>query len=583
MRRDGDAADLQESLDRWKADAGAALLFAALAEEPEGDLPGLTAWLASLKLSHIDGAARDWCEKRGMKDHQEVFAVWEEFADALQLRPLERHRLAKDRHRYRLLETIGSGATARVFRCCDHSGNVLAVKRIQLAKLRRQGNYRQIEEMLHQEIAIHLSLQHPKVVGLVDVIESAEELRLVMEFLGGGSMDDVLGMRRFLPETQASDVFRQIAEGLHYIHMRDIAHRDLKPENVLVLDRSWEDPNIVPQVKLADFGHSKVVDDIFTRTPSNVGTPLYMAPEAFTLETLDERAADLWSLGVLLFVILLGRCPFDGSGAELQDAIQKGEFSFYHDDMPPPSPDAQSLVRALVKLEPRRRATLDWCLIHRFVVGPSGLGRLLLRDGLAPEVDSDEMLEETYILPSLSEVAIRNLRQDLCKWMLKFRFSAMTKGVEVVAKYGLAQLADWDRIKRGHCELLEVMAYHTNAKRPATGNVLGRIQSRGAPNGQPGTVKPKPEDIKQMSNSGHTSGQVDPPKVQRQHEDEETARQRRLAARKQASPAWNFSHRSGAKPNVDGQFRAQEVALERARRQAFQGRAYRAGAEDLER
>eukprot|EP00913_Durusdinium_trenchii_P009120 g8572.t1 len=304
-----------------------------------------------------------------------------------------------------------------------------------------------------------------------------KELRLVMEFLGGGSMDDVLGMRRFLPETQASDVFRQIAEGLHYIHMRDIAHRDLKPENVLVLDRSWEDPNIVPQVKLADFGHSKVVDDIFTRTPSNVGTPLYMAPEAFTLETLDERAADLWSLGVLLFVILLGRCPFDGSGAELQDATRLHRGSFGHFDG-------------------------AWCF--------------------------------------------GNLRQDLCKWMLKFRFSAMTKGVEVVAKYGLAQLADWDRIKRGHCELLEVMAYHTNAKRPATGNVLGRIQSRGAPNGQPGTVKPKPEDIKQMSN------------IQRQHEDEETARQRRLAARKQASPAWNFSHRSGAKPNVDGQFRAQE-------------------------
>eukprot|EP00435_Cladocopium_sp_Y103_P065838 s768_g27.t2 len=370
-----------------KADAGAALLRAVFAQDPEEvtpapevpEVPGLSAWLSSLKLAHCDSAAQRWCQQNQMVDLAQVAASWEAFADALQLRPLERHRLAKalnqsctvtappvapvttfgpeeDPQRYQLLETVGSGATARVFRCADQSGKVLAVKRIKLTKLRRQGNYQQVEEMLHQEIAIHLSLQHPKVTGLVDVIESSEELHLVMEFLGGGSLDDVLGMRRFLSESQASDVFRQIAEGLHYIHMRGIAHRDLKPENVLVLDRSWEDPMVTPQVKLADFGHSKVVDDIFVRSSSHVGTPLYMAPEAFTLESLDERSADLWSLGVLLYVMLLGRCPFEGSGAELQKAIHKGDFTFFGDDAqtPLPSADAQNLIRALLKVDPKR-------------------------------------------------------------------------------------------------------------------------------------------------------------------------------------------------------------------------------------
>lgn len=603
-----------------KADAGAALLCAVFAQEVTSapEVPGLSAWLSSLKLAHCDTAAQRWCQQNQMVDLAQVTASWEALADALQLRPLERHRVAKalnqsstvtvlpaavpvitfgpdeDPQRYQLLETVGSGATARVFRCADQQGKVLAVKRIKLTKLRRQGNYQQVEEMLHQEIAIHLSLQHPKVTGLVDVIESSEELHLVIEFLGGGSLDDVLGMRRVLCESQASDVFRQIAEGLHYIHMRGIAHRDLKPENVLVLDRSWEDPMVTPQVKLADFGHSKVVDDIFVRSSSHVGTPLYMAPEAFTLESLDERSADLWSLGVLLYVMLLGRCPFEGSGAELQQAIQKRDFTFFGDDaQTPPSTDAQNLIRALLKVDPRRRATLDWCLLHRFLVPLAQLGRQLLRDGLAAPAE-DEILEESYILPSLPEAAIRSLRQDMCRWMLKFRFSAMTQGHQVVAKYGLLALAEWDRIQRAHQELLQVMAFHTNAKRPASGNVWERLRERGAqsarsrpsPGGE-GEMLSRSFPVAARSSQSGQNGDLGPdnksPTGPAENEDEDAARQRRLAARQKVNRTWNFTGRSGAKPTVDGDFRAQEAALERARRQAFRGRGYRHAAEDLER
>lgn len=599
-----------------KADAGAALLRAVFAQDPEEvtseEVPGLSAWLSSLKLAHCHRVAQRWCQQNQMADLDQVTSSWEAFADALQLRPLERHRVAKalnqsstvtvpaavpvttfgpeeDPQRYQLLETVGSGATARVFRCADPQGKVLAVKRIKLTKLRRQGNYQQVEEMLHQEIAIHLSLQHPKITCLVDVIESSEELHLVMEFLGGGSLDDVLGMRRVLSEPQASDVFRQIAEGLHYIHMRGIAHRDLKPENVLVLDRSWEDPLVTPQVKLADFGHSKVVDDIFVRTSSHVGTPLYMAPEAFTLESLDERSADLWSLGVLLYVMLLGRCPFEGSGAELQQAIQKGDFTFFGDEaQPPPSTDAQSLIRALLKVDPRRRATLDWCLLHRFLVPLAQLGRQLLRDGLAAPAE-DEILEESYILPSLPEAAIRSLRQDMCRWMLKFRFSAMTQGHQVVVKYGLLALAEWDRIQRAHQELLQVMAFHTNAKRPASGNVWERLRSRGRQNQLGDEMLSRSLPVaaarRAQGESSAQNGDLGPdnksPIGPVENEDEDAARQRRLAARQKVNRTWNFTGRSGAKPTVDSDFRAQEAALERARRQACQGRGYRH--EDFER
>lgn len=155
----------------------------------------------------------------------------------------------------------------------------------------------------------------------------------------------------------------------------------------------------------------------------------------------------------LLYVILLGHCPFHGSGMELQDAIQRVDFAFDA----PLSSHAQSLMKALLKRDPKRRATLDWCLIHPFV--SPALGHLLLHDGLAEsEVKTDEMLEESYMLPSMPEMAMRCLASLLvslpprsfaarlvqvdvplqhffrqtCLPRLKFRYSAMTQGTEAL-------------------------------------------------------------------------------------------------------------------------------------------------------
>eukprot|EP00435_Cladocopium_sp_Y103_P066023 s768_g28.t1 len=162
--------------------------------------------------------------------------------------------------------------------------------------------------------------------------------------------------------------------------------------------------------------------------------------------------------------------------------------------------DADEFLGLAKQLNARqnRRATLDWCLLHRFLVPLAQLGRQLLRDGLAAPAE-DEILEESYILPVLPEAAIRSLRQDMCRWMLKFRFSAMTQGHQVVAKYGLLALAEWDRIQRAHQELLEVMAFHTNAKRPATGNVWERLRERGAQSAR--GPRPSPTGDQMLSRS----------------------------------------------------------------------------------
>ncbi|CAE7891540.1 fhkC, partial [Symbiodinium necroappetens] len=484
-----------------------------------------------------------------------VFPLWHELAEVLPLRPLERHRLAKDSRRYRLLEAIGAGATSRVYMCVDNAGNVRAVKRspdsrIGLSRLRRQGNFRLIEERLHQEIAIHLSLQHAKIVGILDVVETEQD-----QSVHTWNLELTFSDAAYTLKGTASQVFRQIAEGLQHMHTRGFAHGDLKPANILLSDTEQL------QVKLADFGHSKVVDDVLASDVA--GTPLYMAPELFAREAAqaDARAADLWSLGVILFELLTGHCPFSGTGVELQQAIRSCNISFWvSDDIPVPSGSAQSLVSALLKRQPSRRATLEWCLIHSFIAGPGTVGRLLLRDGLrateAPEIPEfeDAMLQERYLLPMLTETHIRELRSDLRKWMLKFRCAAMTIGHEVVANFGLASLAAFsrERIENARAELLCVMAFHTGAKRPATSNVqeaLRRGTGRHVPEASPPCDAG--EGLQDRADKSHNGNEA--------IEDEAAARQRRLAARRKVTRSWNFSGRSGIKTVLDVDFRVTEI------------------------
>lgn len=114
-----------------------------------------------------------------------------------------------------------------------------------------------------------------------------------------------------MEDREACQVFLQIVAGLGHIHDQNIVHRDLKPQNILLATGNSRREAV--EVKLSDFGHSKVVRDGYTYARSHVGTPQYLAPEvAYNQRHYDERA-DLWSLGVVLYVMLTGHYPFPSS------------------------------------------------------------------------------------------------------------------------------------------------------------------------------------------------------------------------------------------------------------------------------
>jgi len=202
--------------------------------------------------------------------------------------------------KYRLLKTIGKGNFAKV-KLAKHipTGKEVAIKIIDKTQL-NQGSL----QKLFREVRIMKILDHPNIVKLFQVIETEKTLYLVMEYASGGEVFDYLVLHGRMKEKEARAKFRQIVSAVQYCHQKRIIHRDLKAENLL-LDSEMN-------IKIADFGFSNEF------TPGNkldtfCGSPPYAAPELFQGKKYDGPEVDVWSLGVILYTLVSGSLPFDGS------------------------------------------------------------------------------------------------------------------------------------------------------------------------------------------------------------------------------------------------------------------------------
>lgn len=263
---------------------------------------------------------------------------------------------------YRIVAELGVGVTAKVYKCV-RGGESYAVKVIGLSRYKLKSDFSSILERLHRETAILFSLRHSNIVSLYEVFETNSKLFLVMELVEGSDLfNEILnrkgGSHEALPEHEARYVFLQIALGLRYIHSKGVVHRDLKPENVLINRKESREGLL--EVKISDFGHSKLVNDGYTVALTRVGTPQYWAPEIADSRRCargyDEKV-DLWSLGAVLYVMLEGRYPSEGNMFRSDSKL---------------SLEAKSLVRALMQQRPQDRLSLDDCLRHPWVMTASG-------------------------------------------------------------------------------------------------------------------------------------------------------------------------------------------------------------------
>ncbi|XP_034723995.1 serine/threonine-protein kinase SIK3 homolog isoform X1 [Etheostoma cragini] len=244
---------------------------------------------------------------------------------------------------YEIERTIGKGNFA-VVKLATHiiTKAKVAIKIVDKTQLDDE-NLKKI----FREVQIMKLLKHPHIIRLYQVMETERMIYLVTEYASGGEIFDHLVAHGRMAEKDARKKFKQIVAAVHFCHCRNIVHRDLKAENLLL------DHNL--NIKIADFGFS----NLFSRgqlLKTWCGSPPYAAPELFEGKEYDGPKVDIWSLGVVLYVLVCGALPFDGSTLQnLRARVLSGKFRipFFM------STDCEYLIRHMLVLDPSRRLSME--------------------------------------------------------------------------------------------------------------------------------------------------------------------------------------------------------------------------------
>jgi len=252
-------------------------------------------------------------------------------------------------------KVLGAGYNGQVFLAKSKATDAkFAVKGFKL-----NGVSSEKKEELEAEAEIFLSLDHPHVCRLVDVYESESELSLVMECMGGGELFDRVTEQKKFSERDAADATWQMLLAINYIHNHGIVHRDLKLENFLYDEKDSK------HLKLIDFGFSKIWDTN-VKMKLSCGTLAYVAPEVLAKSYTSK--CDLWSLGVISFILLAGYMPFSGGQAAQIKAIQEGRYHIKKVVWDKISEQGCGFVRALLEVDATKRLTAEQALQHAWIV-----------------------------------------------------------------------------------------------------------------------------------------------------------------------------------------------------------------------
>ena len=251
---------------------------------------------------------------------------------------------------YNLLDLVGEGSFGKVYKARKKfTGETSAIKFIA-----KKGKTERDLRSLRQEIDILRVLKHPNIIAMRDAFETEHEFCVVMEY-AQGELFEVLEDDRTLPELEVKAIARQLVSALHYLHTNRVIHRDMKPQNVLI------GANKV--VKLCDFGFARSIRSQSMVMTSIKGTPLYMAPE-LVQEQPYNHTVDLWSLGVILYELFVGKPPFfTNSIYTLIQKIVRDPLT-WPEDM---SAEFKSFLRGLLNKRPSERLSWPALLEHPFV------------------------------------------------------------------------------------------------------------------------------------------------------------------------------------------------------------------------
>ena len=261
-------------------------------------------------------------------------------------------------HYYTPIQTIGQGSFGKVFKVKQKvTGNIFAMK---LVNKDTELNNSENKNFLN-EIYILRQLDHPNILKVYEYFSNEKYWYFVMEYVSGGELYEKICDMQFYDENKAAIIMKQIFSCVSYLNQMGIVHRDLKPENMMMTNKKD-----ALEIKLIDFGTATFLKK-GKKLKNKVGSPYYIAPEV--LKGNYGLECDVWSCGVILYILLVGYPPFDGKNTnEIFQNITKGYYKINGEDWDNVSDDAKNLLNQLLEKNPSQRISAADALKHPFII-----------------------------------------------------------------------------------------------------------------------------------------------------------------------------------------------------------------------
>jgi serine/threonine protein kinase len=347
---------------------------------------------------------------------------------------------------YHIQKTLGAGNFASVkLAICKSSGSKFALKCIDRKKM-VGGSAR--AEAVRDEINILQSVSHPNIIKIHKNYETDSTIFLVLELVEGGELFDFIVKRgdQGLAEGSAREIFRQIVDAVAYLHNQGISHRDLKlrlrlfvivyffnfffvrPENILLGKQPVDDSGPFV-VKLSDFGLSRLVGQS-NLMQTMCGTPSYLAPEVLSQGSYGV-SCDVWSMGVVLYILISGRHPFDESSNGVLDRIKRADYSMDDRVWQDASAEVMDCIRRCLVADPATRITAAQLLEHPFLTGKPMPAAVFAVPLLPSASSSNNNSPKNEAKPLPAEAAVVAAAEPVAKKAKKLEDGALP-----VCKYG---------------------------------------------------------------------------------------------------------------------------------------------------
>ena len=252
---------------------------------------------------------------------------------------------------YTIIKDLGHGSY----------GQVKKVKHKKLNEIRAMKITNKKTYSSKYEIDILRKISHPNITNIFEIFEDSKKYYVIMEFLEGGELFDAITSIGSFSEESACQVMKQILSAIYYLHSSCIVHRDLKPENIMLLQKPQ---NGNYHIKLIDFGTAKTFKP-GKKMSKFIGTSYYIAPEVLK-ESYDQKC-DVWSCGVIMYILLCGYPPFNGNtNNDIYNAIKNNLPYFHGEDWKEITPEAIDLLQNMLNKNPSKRFSAEKCLNHQW-------------------------------------------------------------------------------------------------------------------------------------------------------------------------------------------------------------------------